>query len=1370
MTIEAVDGYPLSAQQLRMLRRPDVSNLDAAVTFAVGDLDQRRLDEGLRRLVERHEALRTRLVPTGGYGAHLQVVDPSAGRLRAEVTGPPGARRVTLRIAAEAVDAASLIVLADELHALCTGADLPDPVQYAQFDAWQQAVSAEAGMPEGPPAHLPLANAELLTAGLTTGEAGAVTAWRDLAVPAPERLTRRAREFDATVADLLLAAWGTTVARRAGRDAAGIGVVFHARSFAELDSTVGPLARTLPLRLPASDDLPASELIRQVARDRRALEEWQEAVAWPAYDRIEPMPVQFQHVGAATTGFPVVDLTHPGDPAQMRLLAVEHADGLRVRLLFDPERVTAFRAESYAEAYTAVLSTVVDGDVRLGDLDAVAGAERDLVLGDWAHGGGAVDDRTIPEAFRAQVDRTPDAVALVDGTVTLRYAELDAAASVLAHRLRGQGVATGDRVGFWGDRSADAIVCMLAILAAGAVAVPVDVDTPAPLVAELLADADVRHFLGCHGTVPAGVVRVDAGWAGEPAVPRATAGVAGQAPAYVIFTSGSTGRPKGVCVAHRSLTSYVAHMGAALGLRPGWRSATVATTAVDLGFTALFGALLTGGSFEVLPKETLLDPAAMAGVMPRVDCLKTTPSHLRTLLAASDGDMVLPRALLVLGGEELDRALLSEVVRRRPAGMEIVNHYGPTEACVGVLAHRVTDDDVAGDGAVPLGRPVGAVSAYVLDPQGSPVPIGSPGELCLSGAAVAIGYLGRLEATAERFGPNPYAPGERLYRTGDAVAWNPDGTLRFLGRIDAQTKIRGHRVEPDALRTVLLGHPDVAGAVVAVRPLAGDEPGLVAYVVADPGLSVDEAGDADGQVSTWRTLFDSVYGDALDEPDDGAALDLTGWTSSYTGEPMSQDEITESVAGITDRVTALPHDRVLEIGFGTGLLIREIAPRVSHYHATDISAEAVRLVRRTLTGPEYAGLRLEVRAATDLSGIDPGSVDVVVLNSVIQYFPSLDYLTAVLRAAATVVRPGGHIFVGDVRDLRLAPVFHSSVEAARAADGTPLVRMRERAAAALAAEAELMVDPAFFTGVRDLVPGVSTVRLQLKYGRHDNELTKFRYDVVLGVGEVAPVAPAVPELAWPIASRSVDEIVAAGPCRVRGVVDARTSRDVGVHAAFAVARDGDLYEPGTGHEPAGAHPQEWWDAGRRHGVAVAVAPPASGAPGEYDVLVGETTVPHQPLVRPVDAYANDPFFGRRARALVARLQRHLAERVPAALVPAHIMVLPELPMTASGKVDLTRLPQPQAVGGAPEHVAPRTPVEELVAQVWAEILRVPRLSVFDDFFELGGHSLLAVQAIFRIREATGVNVSLRDFFAGPTVSAFSVCLTEAMLDEEALPA
>ncbi|WP_308210637.1 amino acid adenylation domain-containing protein [Micromonospora sp. A3M-1-15] len=426
----------------------------------------------------------------------------------------------------------------------------------------------------------------------------------------------------------------------------------------------------------------------------------------------------------------------------------------------------------------------------------------------------------------AQAARTPEAEAVRHGDRTLSYRQLDEAANRLARVLLRRGVTREDRVGVCLPRTPELVVALLAVLKAGAAYVPLDPAYPPARVAFMAADSGVRLVLtraDLAGRFPDTAVAVDrldpVEDATDPAAPSTPEDLA-----YVIYTSGSTGRPKGVAIEHRS-ASVLMHWvrqtfdDAELG---GLLAAT--SVCFDLSVFEIFGPLCWGG--RVLLVDDVLALAAPGADRLPVTLVNTVPSAMGELLTAS----ALPASVrtVCLAGEPLTAALAARVWSR-PHVRRLCNLYGPSEDTTYSTWAEVPPDS----GDPPIGRPLPRTRAYVLDPDGQPVPPGEPGELHLAGAGLARGYLDRPEETRARFLPDPFRPGERMYRTGDRVRLRPDGQLAYLGRLDDQVKLRGYRIELGEVAARLAALPGVREATAAVRPGPSGDPLLVGYLVGE---------------------------------------------------------------------------------------------------------------------------------------------------------------------------------------------------------------------------------------------------------------------------------------------------------------------------------------------------------------------------------------------------------------------------------------------------------------------------------------------------------------------------------------------------------
>jgi SAM-dependent methyltransferase len=692
--------------------------------------------------------------------------------------------------------------------------------------------------------------------------------------------------------------------------------------------------------------------------------------------------------------------------------------------------------------------------------------------------------------------------------------------------------------------------------------------------------------------------------------------------------------------------------------------------------------------------------------------------------------------------------------------------YGPTETTVwSTVAHIGR-----GDEPITIGRPIANTQIYVVNRHDQAVPVGVAGELLIGGAGVTRGYWNRPELTAEKFVRNPFGTKEadRLYRTGDLARYQDDGHIEFLGRLDHQVKIRGHRIEPGEIEAVLGEHPDVAQAVITVRPDASGHQHLVAYAVAKTRAADDAGWNAEHWHDVWeKTYLDPGNGDSAGDP----TFDISGWRSSYTGEFLSEPEMREWVDQTVSRIRGLGGRRVLEIGCGSGLLLFRLAGQSARYTGIDFSAAAIEQLSRRVRVRGLTNVILHVASADALTpdiGREP--FDVVVINSVAQYFPSADYLVRVLEHAVRATAPGGTVFVGDVRNRRLLEAFHTSVELAQAPPDRPRHELRHRIADRMNRERELVVDPAFFEALRAHIPAITDVSVHVKGGRHRTEMTRFRYDALLQVNGAGAVRPRGEVPVSP--GQTLDAIRARlldGPnaLAVRGIRDPRVSRDLLAVAVLAsdecpetagALRERLVHVPEDGIEPEAlltiAGPYE-----------VALTMSQDGPLGQYDATFRAKAHQHSVVVTPApEAHGRWCDFVHGARAEAGRLvpiwKQFLKERLPEYMVPNAFVILEALPLTPNGKVDRRALPDPDRARvetGAP-FVSPTSDLERVIAGVWQELLSLERVGAHDNVFDIGANSLLMVQAHMLLRDRLQQPLSLVDLFRFPTVHALAGAL------------
>ena len=1332
--------------------------------------------------------------------------------------GAPEERMLLFNVHHIVFDGWSIGVLLEELQTLYEGflqgrpATLPAlPVQYTDFARWQRRwLTGETLEHQVDWWRQQLANAEILR--LPTDHArppvpqfhGGHMAYR-FPRGQEETLSTLAQTRGATLSIVLTAATAFLLGRWAGQDDVVIGTPIAGRTQPELEPLIGFFVNSLALRFPlggdpnfatvvdrgretalgaySHQDLPFEQLVEELHPERDL-----------SRNPIFQVMCNLQNLPGTTAQDPALRLE-----AQSAEMHSTHFDlelhfwlgpeGLTCKFSWDRDLFDDTTLNRFARRLETLFERATQSpEIPLSRLDLFAQGERHQVLHElsdaatpWPQEAGLFD------LFEHHALANPDAPAVLDGRVDeaevrTTYGTLYRQANALAHRLHGLGVGDEALVAVLLDRGLDLAWIFPGILAADGAYLPLDTAHPTGRLRAMLQDAGAQVLLTTPDADPtlletvSHVLYLDElqGQSTEAPPPRTPE--AGEHLAYVMYTSGSTGRPKGVAVVQRAISRLV--QGANyVHIQPEDRIAQVSNASFDAATFEFWGALTTGAALVHVPTDVLLTPQLLGRTLEErgVTVLSLTmgPFHK----AAEEAPEIFAQLKALLFGAEAADAARVDAVRRAMAagrGGRLVHLYGPTESTSFATWQQVAEAPDPGR-SLPIGRPLTNTTVRLLDPHLEPVPLGSLGSLYLGGPGLARAYWQRPALTATAFVPDPHGgPGERLYTTGDLARRMADGTLQFLGRADQQVKVRGFRLEPGEVEAVLEEHDAVARAVVLTYPFQApkEDRQLAAWLVRDESYE-DHGGDEGAeQIQQWQLLFDDAY-----EGDPGGAeptFNIVGWNSMVDGEPIPADTMRAWLEDTARGILRLEPKRLLEIGCGTGLVLFRVAPHVEHYAATDISRRGldfIHTVRQGLDDP-LAHAELHLAGAHELHKLPPGTFDTVVLNSVVQYFPSAEYLAEVLQGLMPRISTGGQIFLGDVRSLPLSELLHTQIVLAQAADADPASTLRRRVAGALLEEDELLLHPHFFHALARRLPRTTRVEIVPKDEPRGGELGSYRYQVVLHLdSESWPAAQAISwrreGLTWTDLRQRLR--TTEGSLALEGVPNSRLHHALRLHDAL---RDPD--GPATAaalraHLEAipleGIEPADLMEVAAELGFRCAITWERPGKDGAFDALlwpagqerpeVVPTPAP-QDLDGPLHRWANRPTRGRFARRVLPQVRTYLEERLPDYMVPRSFSLLEELPLTPNGKLDRGALPEPELGRGETRDpsdlLAPRNATEERLAQIWERVLDRDRVGVDEDFFDLGGHSLLATQVVSQVAEAFNVEMPLRVLFENTTIA------------------
>ncbi|WP_437738920.1 non-ribosomal peptide synthase/polyketide synthase [Sorangium sp. So ce1335] len=864
------------------------------------------------------------------------------------------------------------------------------PLQYADYAAWQrrwleagvldQQLAYWQGQLAGCPARLELPT-DRPRPRVATSNGASISLVIDAALAA--RLRALANEEGATLFMALLGAYQALLGRYAGQTDVVVGIPIANRQRREIEGLIGFFVNTLALRTRFEDDPTVRELLRRVKEATLEAYAHQDVPFERVVEHVNPERAMDQtplfqamlvlqnapEAALALPGLAIEPIEREETTAQydLTLTLTERDQRILGTLCYNTDLFDRSTIEQMGRHLLVLIERMVAApDARILGLPLLDDDERSQIIEAW--NGTAVEtarNLCAHAIFEAQVDKTPDAVAVVFEGKQLSYRELNEQANQLAHHLRKRGVGPEILVGISMHRSPEMIIAVLGTMKAGGAYVPLDPTYPADRLAFMLEDASVKVLLTQARVVAdlpahrAEVLCLDSGWSAIAAESREnpTPLASARNIAYVIYTSGSTGKPKGVIVEHNGLVNVAEVQARAFGVGLGSRVLQLASLSFDASVWEIVMALLNGGTLVLASTDALL---------PGPDLLKTLIDHRITVLTISPSVLAaLPSASLpdlrtiVVAGE----ACSEELVSQWAPGRQFIDAYGPTEASICASMGEC----FAGGGKPSIGKPIANTRIVILDAEGQLLPIGVPGELCVGGVGVARGYLNLPELTAERFVPDPFGTelGARLYRTGDRARWRNNGELEFLGRLDHQVKLRGCRVEIGEIEHTLSAHPAVVQAVVVVRE---DRPGdrrLVAYVV---------AGDAPPEPTELRDFLAARLPEYMvpsafvplaalpltpNGKVDHKALPAPEWRGDEAGYVAPRDVIEERLVEIwqevlaVDRIGALDH--FFELG-GHSLLAIQIIARARDAFEIEVPLRAL------FEAPTVATLAARIKA------------------------------------------------------------------------------------------------------------------------------------------------------------------------------------------------------------------------------------------------------------------------------------------------------------------------------------------------------------------------------------------------------------------------
>ncbi|KAJ4326740.1 Nonribosomal peptide synthetase 30 [Fusarium piperis] len=1040
-------------------------------------------------------------------------------------------------------------------------------------------------------------------------------------------------------------------------------------------------------------------------------------------------------------------------------------------------------------------------------------------------------DSSIVDLFKEQVARHPNRVAVKGGSSSqLTYSELDRKSDTLARWLLKQqpAFAPESMIGVMAYRSCEEIIALFGILKANMAHLPLNHNTPTGRVETILsAIQGPKRLLLLGKDVAPPTVNLDniemvritdtleeeaprSWWKRSvvPALPKPKP----TSLAYVLFTSGSTGKPKGVMVEHRGVSRLCRDNNIIRHLPSSGGFGHFLNISFDGSSLEVYFAILNGLTLVCVDEITILDAVALQGVFERenVRAVLFTPALLKQILRVNPTTLG-TLDLLCVGGDRLDPADCVKAYKYSAQGAKVLNLYGPTENSVvsTVFCYEGQDEGFA-IGTAPIGEPISNSGALVMDSQQRLVPLGVMGEIVVTGDGVARGYTDPSR-NVDRFIRLDGGKGERAYRTGDYARWRPvDGKIEFMGRMDVQVKIRGHRVELGEIEHAIRGHEAVNDVVVLAHrdEKNGGEPRLVSFITLHDKMPVSEAeeeeakdvehkdgeeGETKQHVDEWKEFFDGDKYLAMDNVDPAKiGRDFVSWTSMYDGTDIDQVEMNEwlddTIATIRNG-NSLGH--VLEVGTGSGMIFFNILEGLKSYVGLDPSSRAVEYVTKaakSIPSPAKTNIRIHQGTAADVKKLPrPLRPDMVVINSVAQYFPSQEYLQELVKDLLDI-ETVETIYFGDMRSWALYQQFGVSKALHQRQGKITRDDLRRSLRDIEDGEMEFLVDPGFFTALQDQLPHlVEHVEIVPKRMKATNELSCYRYAAVIHTKKALQprTIHAIEEDKWigfkqrgldssalrqllHDASTSLDPVIAVTSIPYNKVYleslavqslsndENDNGDDNGIKWLEPLRREAQVcpslspLELAQLAEAAGYRVEvSWARQFSQHGGLDAVFHRRDQHDNRRALFRFPTDhqdrLPHKPLT-------SKPLLQQTKQNVHQELEARLRANLPTYMIPQAITILERMPLNASGKVDraalslsITPKTKTRAAGAALRK--PSTKMEVTMRKIWAQVLDLDpeTIGLDDNFFDIGGHSILAMRAVSEARKVD-IELTVADIF------------------------
>lgn len=917
------------------------------------------------------------------------------------------------------------------------------------------------------------------------------------------------------------------------------------------------------------------------------------------------------------------------------------------------------------------------------------------------------------------------------------------------------------------SRSTDLIIAILSIISLGHTLVPINTDDSAERIEHILKNTKVRAIISNNPiTTEKMIDKLDIIKLSIPKhigknvykkKPFYEGNINSNSLIYIIHTSGTTGLPKGVMVSHLNLFHTLTNLYQSYDFSALDCFGCISSFSFDIFYFESLIMFLCGGKTRLITQSELMNVNCMFNILNEITAIQAVPSlmnQINRIIEQSNLSQLDNLRFVTTGGETVSPFLFNKLVDIYPNAQVSIT-YGPTEATI-ICCKQLADKNYLFKIPV-LGRPLPNTEVRICNSDNNLVPMYIPGEIYIAGPSVTQGYMNQTELTLQQY---IKIKGKRYYRTGDIGRWLDNGVIEYLGRMDDQIKLRGFRIELDAINHSLLSYPKIAQAVTILQQSHLNDKHLVSYITLN--INTEKmilSNFVSERIEHWKKLFDQTHHDV--EADINITHDFTGWKSVISGEDIPRKEmgawLNASIKAINKALSSTINNKkltILEVGCGTGLLVSQLLERATLYHATDFSSRILHTLNKRLQFKNIENIELQQCAAHEIDKYFTRHYDLIILNSVVQYFPSLTYLTDVLSSILKRMNSESTLFIGDVRDFRKLPILnanillHNKILSDKPQDErNDLLNQRSDH------EHELCIDPLYFYKTFSDFDVQTSPRLDSS----SNELSLYRYNVIIKLRAKN--------------SHSINWIT-GNTNEVNGQL---IKNNIKTHAYFAIKNIPDIrlhkdiknYEEFTGNLLNFKKPNRYkkslltlspyellnWADRNKLNIAFYYHPTdgincysliISSKPMTFDIFDPDKEMSY------THKLANSPIESMVKQREKKSIRIHLAKKLAPYMLPERIEIIDKMPVTIHGKIDKSQLKKMDPQFKKIKYRKKISETESTLIESLKSVINTDEIDYDDDFFESGGSSLLAIQWAIELRKFN-ISISPQDVFQHRTI-------------------